>query len=724
MRKLLAALLCAAAGCIDPTLVVCANGVACPLGTHCDEVHATCVSAAQLSVCGDLGDGADCAAGPISGGCFDDVCLPRGCGNRVVELGEVCDDGNQISGDGCNGSCGSDERCGNGVRDPDEACDDGNAISRDGCDSRCVIEQASWTEVVIAPTAITGRMAAYDAGRGMLSYLDGHGGRWDWDGLRWRLTRPARRLNPRGVTYDPDRAELVLISRDDEGVQAYAWRGGEWLAISSGPGPGGSEIHATYDTARRQIVVVERFPIAAWALDGDGAWYALPGATTGDGGAIAVGYDAASDHLVVATDDGVEWSHDGTGWTSSVTGFSIDLSIAFEPARGRLILVDNARQLSYQRVGTAWQELADPGVPCRATPDIQGRPLYHDPVTASLVLVDPSFAQLCQLAETWTASVPALPFGVIGAAYDAAAGGFVFLHTADVGETEAVEAWRFDGDRWLRTGTFTAVGRGAATAVQSPGRATAVVFRGQVACDEWLCGTGDTWGFDGRSWSAIAPPPAGFAPFSFAAAYDPDHRRVLRSAGPGGFWALADDGTTWIQTEIAAIGDGFETVQQLAWDARNRKLVAIVVGAPGGVVFESHDTGWATLPIGPAVLGDYDVFGTVVVADQRSGGIIVLEPTQGEAWTRIGANWIRLPAAPPSLGLLWSAYNPIDGAVLFAGNTYVGSTALILTRSSATPLESCRAGDDLDGDGLAGCDDPECYWACSSCLPYTTCGAP
>lgn len=70
----------------------------------------------------------------------------------------------------------------------------------------------------------------------------------------------------------------------------------------------------------------------------------------------------------------------------------------------------------------------------------------------------------------------------------------------------------------------------------------------------------------------------------------------------------------------------------------------------------------------------------------------------------------------------FSAYNPVDGSVLVVGSIAgSGRFATTMTRSSATPLESCISGEDLDGDGLAGCHDPECYWACSSCLPHTAC---
>lgn len=75
------------------------------------------------------------------------------CGNKVKELGEDCDDGNQNNGDGCSSDCmveagyycseemGCVRLCGNGHIDAAiaEACDDGNSFDGDGCSSSCIV---------------------------------------------------------------------------------------------------------------------------------------------------------------------------------------------------------------------------------------------------------------------------------------------------------------------------------------------------------------------------------------------------------------------------------------------------------------------------------------------------------------------------------------------------------------------------------------------------------
>lgn len=77
------------------------------------------------------------------------------CGNSVIDETENCDDGNNVSGDGCDGTCKVENGyecktpgtactstlfCGDGLPGPDESCDDKNKISGDGCSSLCAVE--------------------------------------------------------------------------------------------------------------------------------------------------------------------------------------------------------------------------------------------------------------------------------------------------------------------------------------------------------------------------------------------------------------------------------------------------------------------------------------------------------------------------------------------------------------------------------------------------------
>ena len=77
---------------------------------------------------------------------IDELCPPdednsdMGCGNRILDQFEECDDGNTIDGDGCSSFCTLETLCGNGQVDPQESCDDGNINNGDGCSSTCRLE--------------------------------------------------------------------------------------------------------------------------------------------------------------------------------------------------------------------------------------------------------------------------------------------------------------------------------------------------------------------------------------------------------------------------------------------------------------------------------------------------------------------------------------------------------------------------------------------------------
>ena len=73
---------------------------------------------------------------------------------RNRDVAEVCDDGNNNSGDGCSADCKTVESgwqcrvpgracvplCGDGKITGNEKCDDGNTDSGDGCSATCQLE--------------------------------------------------------------------------------------------------------------------------------------------------------------------------------------------------------------------------------------------------------------------------------------------------------------------------------------------------------------------------------------------------------------------------------------------------------------------------------------------------------------------------------------------------------------------------------------------------------
>jgi cysteine-rich repeat protein len=93
------------ASCFDTDTTLCATGIRCPVDQGC-AVNAP-------------------------------VCITSPCGNGIIDLGEVCDDGDIDSGDGCSYDCLSLEICGNGITDTakGEQCDDGGESPL--CNTNC-----------------------------------------------------------------------------------------------------------------------------------------------------------------------------------------------------------------------------------------------------------------------------------------------------------------------------------------------------------------------------------------------------------------------------------------------------------------------------------------------------------------------------------------------------------------------------------------------------------
>jgi cysteine-rich repeat protein len=61
------------------------------------------------------------------------------CGDGLPNPGELCDDGNAETGDGCRPDC-TPEVCGDGIKDPQEQCDGGLFVFDDCCSDACTLE--------------------------------------------------------------------------------------------------------------------------------------------------------------------------------------------------------------------------------------------------------------------------------------------------------------------------------------------------------------------------------------------------------------------------------------------------------------------------------------------------------------------------------------------------------------------------------------------------------
>lgn len=673
------------AGCLESELVLCGNGLACPVGTLCDEVHQSCATAEQFSACAGVSDNADCTAGGIDGGCFDGVCLRRGCANRVVEADEQCDDGNERGGDGCSADCRSTEMCGNGYVDRGEQCDDGSLLSRDGCDSRCRAELSTWRAIPVTVAVNTDLVADDEAGQRLLS--PGYVATWELVGDRWREIAPS--TIARTPFYDSSRGQVVALF---SGV-AKAFDGTTWTALTSDPLSYLSLHAATFDRVKNEPIIFADDRVFTFS---GGSWKpyatALPPATN----VSYAAFDVATGEIVALANGGGETYLDtmmDSSWQGRTTPFSSIDAIGLD---GTSVIVLSGISL-YRRTATGWQTNVGENLAATIGLGTFGAGIIYR--RGSELVIDRGWERCRRSSLTTMWSCAVQPFsGKL--AQDP--GGHVSLFTPE--------------RRWELTTELSApiATPGLPTDFQleqvtySSGRGTTVAVGVSASCG---CGI-ETYALGPSGWTSVASP---MQNYSDLLAYDPDLRALVRFIGFGGtapFIALADDGAAWVDTTIPDPPAGFVN---LVWDTRLHHLVGLSIAPFTSFTYDHVDaTTWEEDALAPA---------GSLAADERRGSLITVSDDGGsKVWERRAGVWTELSRLPYGATSEAWAYESAIGRLFVL--VYTGDERHIAYAhewTSETPLETCEGDSDVDGDGLAGCADPDCYWACSGCPPYATC---
>ncbi len=709
--------------CLRDDLVVCSNDLLCPIGRVCDDVHASCITPGQAEACVGLTDETPCSVDGIFGYCLDQICVDPGCGNGLLEKGELCDDGNRASGDGCDDMCRSLERCGDGVDDASrgEQCDDGNSISLDGCDSQCITEVETWATAPVSPASgsspaasgsVMGRRMFYDRTRGTITTIvDGY--LWTWNGATWTGTpgAPPEQDQIHDVVFDATRGTVLVISAAYDELAATVvrnslseWDGTAWqsVALANSPNLLPYLFRATYDSVRKRVVAVGVTAAGAgqlWSLDVAAArWTQLaapPGFTTLTS-SLDAAFDAARGVLVVTRDvpaATLEWN--GTSWTShaAVPAGQGGWSLAFDGARIVAVGGDPVADVLLHAFwnGTTWTARA-------TTPGRRLEPqVAYDVARQRLVVYSEARRPLIE----WT-----------GTAWSVRA-----THPRS-GEPMHCS---HDPRGVLCTQSF------------QPDRSSPPVW------DLWLYASAGSW--------STLPVPASLQGLdSFTLTYDPV-RRASVAVGNGELHLLGGGGWTTQPSSITL------QIHGLTFDPRRQLLVGILydpmmatsdlvainaagdaamIGPPGyhlGVAFDARrnalvlggtighldetPTGWIPA-VSPGV--------SPLVANQRRGSI---ETTTGDSrmWERLDGDWIHRGSS--SLNIGDAVYDAGRGALVVLHMATYGSLFVrTRTYASTTPLETCTPGADADGDGLEHCADLDCWLECTpTCPPYAVCPA-
>lgn len=399
MRTVVVLLVCVLGACVQPNVVHCADGRTCPGGTVCTDLG-LCALPVQLTVCVGQEEGTPCTYPGAVGACISGVCYPVGCGNGVREPTEACDDGNLVSGDGCSSDCQSNEECGDGDANPflGEECDDQNHLDHDGCSSSCLREELLWTRIDNGPPLPRrGAAIAYDSLRRRVILFGGTGpanerynDTWEWDGAQWTrmapvFSPPARQNS--AMAFDPTRGRVVLFGGLGNGAFSDTWEylGTTWRVVSSFQPPMARYGHQlAYDGIRKRVVLVGGTNIAtvfndAYAWSGTD-WEPLPSLPRPRVD-HAMAFDAARGQLVLFSGrEGTTSNAIDDAWTLNATGWSplpapgqprLSAGAAYDPVNGRVVIYGGSPDGTYGNAvatvttwnGTAWSHATIPGAP-------------------------------------------------------------------------------------------------------------------------------------------------------------------------------------------------------------------------------------------------------------------------------------------------------------------------------------------------------------------------
>jgi cysteine-rich repeat protein len=749
----------ALAACVQPSVVHCDDGRTCPAGTVC-TTNGLCALPVQLTACEEIDEGAACSYPGTSGVCLGGVCTGIGCGNGIRDLGEVCDDGNLVSGDGCSSDCQSNEQCGD--RDPNpflgEECDDGNRLDHDGCSSTCLKETGRWTRIDNGPPARRRNAAiAYDSLRERVVLFGGVAGgnllyndTWEWDGTQWtRIETPASPAARQGaaMAFDPNRQRIVLFGGLGTSTLADTWEysGSTWTPVVVPSTPSPRYAHAlAYDGSRKRVVMVGGTNVAtiyrdAFAWEGD-RWEPLP-AFPQDRMDHAMAYDPIRGQLVLfsgrpstvasAVDDA--WTLDANGWAPLPASGAprAGAGATFDVANGRILVfggtpdgvTTSAESTLSAWNGTAWSTVTiaappSPRTQAAVTYDIANREL----IVFGGYLQDFSFDNnTFALGSSWrTAPTPLAPSSTrLASAWDPERNAALVVGSAASTDTTAQTLSWSGGFSVLPGGPSRRV-----DAMLARDKTELVLAGGRVP------GTSianDTWSWDG-SWSLRQS--GGPLPRTSSALAADSSGLVLFGGNP----ALADTwawrGGAWSLLATAESPTGRRD-HAMAYDPIRQRTV-LHGGIEGNTTVGLDDT-WewdgatwsriAALGAPPRLSYHGMVFDPlrqriVTIGEDNAAGTGLAE------WD--GATWSPVSVATPgpAMTTFTAFYDAVGKGIVVIGpiSSTSANDVWRFRYQSTSADEICGSGLDADRDGLVDCFDPDCWYVCTpGCSPGVTC---
>jgi hypothetical protein len=261
---------------------------------------------------------------------------------------------------------------------------------------------------------------------------------------------------------------------------------------------------------------------------------------------------------------------------------AVDGSMAYDPASGQSVLLqgtgDELGTWTYD--GTSWTQQAPIGSPFSDFADVA-----YDPAIGKVVVFTVGEGNTSETwtwdGSTWTqqsptASPPSLWMSSM--AYDPAIGQMVVFGGSIQSNvsTYSAETWAFDGTTWTQQSpTVSPSARALASMAYDPAIGKIVLFGGGTGTSTF----GDTWTYDGTTWTQQSPGTSPPNRYGASTAYDPAMGQLVLFGGLGqGDYAdlLGDtwtyDGTTWTQ-QSPSHSPGARAYAPMAYDGATNQLL-------------------------------------------------------------------------------------------------------------------------------------------------------
>jgi hypothetical protein len=512
---------------------------------------------------------------------------------------------------------------------------------------------------------------AYDARRKRVVLFGGFDGTslndtWEWNGTSWARHSPATVPSPRTPTamaYDPVNGVVVMV--------------------------GG------YNDAGMPID-----PVDTWTWDGTN-WALQTPSTIPPGSPLTMTFDVASGRIVLLafSSNGVRyWEWNGVDWTARPARDLPPLndgSVAFyDHGLGRLVVFGlqpgNVLEL-FELDGDAWTVTPDPIEP----PARDMTAIAYDAGDGKLLLFGGRDYAMQPLDDLWSwngarwqeidASGKPAPRYAHSVAFDVGRGELVVVggrtETGRTGET-----WAWNGSTWRLAGSLPPHEQ---MAIAYDARRGRIVAFGGIALgfDGFDHHVSETWQWDGSTWTEIAIGTGPPARAKHAMIYDAKRDRIVMFGGESEYQSFNDlwelDGATWTQRN-ATLVPARRSAHAMAYHA-NRATTVIVGGRAAPV---------------------------------DGGGAL------GDTWEWDGTNWTPIATfVAPSLRVdRVAAYHAGTARVVMFGGA--ASETWQYGYDGDGRAEVCGGGHDVDGDALIGCEDPDCWWRCTTaCPPLSSCDA-